>query len=397
MSKQSGIKSKLKQAAEKTGLNEDKIGVIRLQLSALRNLGLAVDLEVTGMSLGVTSASMAEFGIADEDERLKRLRGGTKLLWREEYYKEQRSCESSYRQLLKKYSYKVAGCDWVPFTAWDDYRAEGSIIESRFKSVTQKIIANLDAQRNEYECDVRKMYTQAWAAIKSQDYDAIKVHGVIYKRPAEFVEDMTRSAMKKFPTVKQIETLVRMDYRTSIIGDVADFEADNLRAEKLKTQIVKEKSRQAKAESEANAKLGDLEAKREAIRQAEKEHRLKQLAAMKSPLDDLANAMRQRVGEAVAGMLESIKKNGSLRGKVAEQVLNLQTIYKAMSVTSDPEIEKAMSELTTLVGTVGKERGKAEPKRDIEGIRAAMLEIVEITNKEIETVAIADRLAMLEF
>lgn len=390
-----GLRGRIQDAATKTGLHADRIGTIRLQLNTLRQLGVCVDIDVSGMSMGVTSATLAEFGIADTDERTKRLRSGTKIVFFEEYHRGLRSCESSYRQLLNRYSYEVSGIAphrWVSFEAWGKWREEASAIEDRFKAIVEKIIRDYDKQRAAYEADERDMAMRAWTAIKAQEYDNVVIDGVKYTRPAEFVKVVVERAMKKFPSREKIAT-IRMDYHTAVVADVADIEADQLAAEKLQTQKAKEHAKQ----QNVHYKHLEAMAKLEAVKEAEREHRLKRLSEMRLPLDELANDLRARVKEVVTSMLESVKKNGSVRGKVAEQVQNLKAIYETMSITKDADLETSLNKLAGLVGPVGKERTKETPDRDVEAIRASMIELIDLTVDEIKSVSMSDRVAALEF
>ena len=393
------LKDRVAVAARMTGLAESKIGAVRMQLSALRKLGVLVDLEVRGMSLGVTSATMAEFGIADADERTKRLRGGTKMMIREEYYKELKSCESSYRQLLKRYSYEVTGLlpyRWVPFTAWDQWRTEAGLLEDRLCMIKNKIVSDWEVQLEDYREDSENMAVRAWASIKAQKFDGIAVNSKVYKAQADFTRDMIARALDKFPSKAALRDGIAMDYRTAVVSDMADIEAEQIEAEKLRTARYEIETARDMAQRESAIATESITLKLQAVQQAEYDHRMEQLQAMRSPFDELANEMRARVREAVTGMLESIKASGTLRGKVSEQAANLKGLYSAMAVTGDKDLEALLDNLTTLVGPVGKSRGKSAPEREIEDIRAKMLKIVELTEQEIKAVGMNDRLSMLE-
>lgn len=394
-----GLKSRIQETAAKTRLHADRIRTIKLQLNALRQLGVCVDIDVSGMSMGVTSATFAELGIADADERTRRLRGGTKIMFFKEYHRELRSCESSYRQLLNRFSYEVSGVApyrWVAFKAWDMWREDAEVIEARFKMVVEKIVRDYDKQREAFEADEREMAARAWTAIEAQKYDSIVIDGVKYTRPAEFVNEVVRRAMAKFPSREKIAS-IRMDYRTAVVADMADIEADQLAAERIQTAKAKEHAKQQKHLNDAHYKHQEAMAKLEAVKEAEREHRLKRLSEMRLPLDELANDLRAQVKDVAESMLESVKKNGSVRGKVAEQVQNLKAIYEAMSITKDTNLEESLKKLTELIGPVGKERTKETPDRDVASIRAAMLELIDLTSEEIESVSINDRIAALEF
>lgn len=397
------LKERVDLVASATGEAVDRIEVVRLQLNALRDSGLLVDATVSGMSLGVCSASMGDFGIADADERLKRLRGGQKLYFREEYYKELRSVESSYRQLLNRFSYKAIGVmsesSWryVTFKAWQEWRDEAKLLEERFDVIRKKIISDYARMREEFESDQRSMLTRAWSAIKSGNYDGIAINGKIYRKPIEFVDDLTAKSLVKFPTKDRIEKHLFISYRTAVVATGADFEADKAREEIERTKVEKERAKQNLARSTANAKIDETRLKAEGIKKAEYERRMKELESMRSPFEEISNELRGRVREAAESMLESIKKNGALRGKVAEQVKNLGEIYRAMAITEDKNVERVLEQLQNLVGDVGKSRPKDAPDRDIDKIRATMLELVEVTKQRASAAMNEDRASMLEF
>lgn len=389
-----GVSDRLKKASELTGIEEEQIGTVNLQLSRLRQLGLLVSVQVSGISKFMTSATWNELGITDHDERKKRLRTGAKLLIREELYKELRSCESSYRQLLARLSFDVTGFmpyKWMPFTAYAQWRLEAKEIEARFDRLKRRIVTEYEKHIDELAEDERQMALRAWRLlVGAGEADAIRFGGKVYTDQDAFVDDVMRRGVQRFPSKGAINSGLKIDYQTAIVTDQGDIEADLLAATKARAET-------DEIEREMRLKDDEAQAKLEAMRVAELEHARKQFAEMKSPIDEVMTALRSRIKEAAEGMLDSVKKNGFVRGKVAEQGAGLLELFDLLAVGDDRDLRRKLEELKAKIGPVGKARKGDVPDREVDGIEKTLRELVGLAAEEATDLTISDRFGALEF
>ena len=379
-------------AARETGLDVSKIGTVNLQLAKLRQLGLLVDIDVSGLSMFSVAATWRELGITDQDERRQRLKAGSKSLYSDRRLKELHSCESTYRQIFHKYTFEVTGFlpyRWMAFTAYNLWRKEAQPIEDRFAEIRSRMIAEHDKELDVLAEDEAVFARRAWSSAQAHGYSAVMFGGQAYQDEAAFIDSIVGAAAARFPSKSRIESELRMNYRTAILEDGADVEAEALAEERQRQK--RQDLRRAEQTKDAKA-----QAEIEAVRQAELEHQRQILAEMKSPLDEIVSDVRGRVLEIVQGMIESVNKNGFLRGKVAEQGSGLLEFVQIMTMGADRDLENALTKLKAKIGPVGKDRAKNVPERDIEEIKTALSQIVNLAEKEAENVTATGRFAAIE-
>jgi len=155
-------------------------------------------------------------------------------------------------------------------------------------------------------------------------------------------------------------------------GDAKRQEA-YLQAEILRSQAHHEKTLQEMGEEKKRVKL-------EAMRKAADEQARKRLQQMKDPFDEVFNALRGRVAEDCKKLLESVQKNGYVRGKVAEKGSGLLELYKLMAAHDDQELRDLLVQLKQAIGPVGKARGEDTPERDAEEIKATLSQIIDLSH-----------------
>lgn len=347
------------QVAKILETDQDKIGAIRFEMRKLRQLGVLVDIDVRGFSMFSRAASFAEWGIADADLRHSRLKGGVKFLVPKLYVKRLRSLEQRFRQLLERYSPDIEGFRpyrWVSYKSYPEFKDGWNELQEELVGLKRELLKNyprfVDALAEEFSTIADK----AWKSIKAQKYDAIEIKGREFRRLDDFREYVVSQAVNAMPAKARIEEELFVDYRVSILENDADLESE------------------LQMDLESRAKL-------EAMRQAEMEHAREQLSRMASPVQEAMAAVRSRVAESVAGMLKSIKKNGFVRGKIAEQGAGLLEFYDLMSVVGDNQLRAKLATLKQAIGPIGKERGK-EDERDLDTIKTALEEISELASQE---------------
>jgi len=130
-----------------------------------------------------------------------------------------------------------------------------------------------------------------------------------------------------------------------------------------------------------NAIEAERFAKIEAMRQAEYEHHVRQLKETISPF---AEVYRQAIGQFIdhaKEILESVKKNNHVRGKVAERGRGLLDLYKLMVLPGmgDDRMEAYLSELKSLLPADAESRNPDE-------IAAKLKDIIALEAEASETI-----------
>jgi hypothetical protein len=80
-------------------------------------------------------------------------------------------------------------------------------------------------------------------------------------------------------------------------------------------------------------------------------------------------------------MLESIKKNGTVRGKVAERGRGLIELFDLLAVQNDYELRSHLDALKTAIGPIGSERTENDAERDTDAVRRHLEEIMELEHQ----------------
>jgi hypothetical protein len=388
------------QAAKTLGLDADSIGSVRIQLRQIRSLGILVDIDVRGTSMFQRAASWAEWGIADQDIRHSRLSGGVKLLIPALYVKRLRSLETRFRQTLETYSYNelkaFAPYRWIPFTAYKEWRAEWDRLQADLDGIKADILKNYDRFVDDLAGEFYKIGQGAWKDFSAHGYSAVKVGGKEYATEVEYARFVSDRAVSQMPTRQQIKDGLLVDYRTALVSDEADLEAELLAADRTsaaRERIRADAQRDAKAEAVADQ---ETRIRIAAMRQAEIEHARQRLQEMGSPLDEVVNALRGRILRSAQAMLESVQKSGFVRGKIAEQGAGLLEFFDLMSVGNDETLRNRLYELKSAIGPIGKERTKDTEDRNADAVRATLEQIISIAETEALNVGISNRFASLE-
>ncbi len=388
------------EAARLLGLDAGAIGNVRMQLRQLRSLGILVDIDIRGTSMFQRAATWAEWGIADQDIRHQRLSGGVKLLIPALYVKRLRSIETRLRQTLEQYSYSeikaFAPFRWIPFTAYAEWRAEWDRLAGEMEAVKTDILDCYEGFVQDLAGEFRQIGRRAWKDISAQGYTSVTVGGRKYATESDYAEFVAGRAVGQMPSRQQIKDGLVVDYRTALVSDEADLEAELLDAERARAQrdeLRVQADARARAEYEAEQQA---RARIDAMRQAELEHARKRLAEMGSPLDEVVNALRARIIKSAESMLESVRKSGFVRGKIAEQGAGLLEFFDLMSVGSDEKLRARLSELKSAIGPVGRERTKDTAERDVPTIRETLEGIIAIAETEAENTTVSNRFASLE-
>lgn len=390
------IETRKQKAAQAAGVDLDAVQQVRFDISKMLDSGLLIDIDLHGFSLLKSGVNWEELGISDGDSRRDRMSAGVKYLAPAEYVKRLVSFEVRYRQSLDRYSFDTA-CfrpwRYQPFTAYDEWKREWDQLNAALEEFKADFVAHYDEIEENNRVYFIGVARRAWESYNLHAGDAVETKsGRVFTDYADFESYIVGAALAKFPSVEAIQHGIYAEYHTGYVvtppevralyalEQAANAEASTADATaRLAWQTEREK------DIELTGKQLELQAKAQAVRQAELEHARQQLSIINSPLAEIVTQFRARIYEAVAGAAESIRKNGHLRGKTAEMLSGLSALYNSLaSATNDTELETALHALDSALGTANVE-GKG--KYNLESVETALRAVTEITEEANESLA----------
>jgi len=411
--------SRKTEVASRINVEAGRIKTVQLQLNVLRNQGILVDLCVSGTGMFTRTATWAEIGIqADEtDPRFTRFSRGQKYLIPEDQIKRLRSVETRMRQWLDRLSYDVTGCRpyrWLPFTAYDAWINRWNECKTELEWIKSDILSNYDRYVDDLAVGFEAVAHASWKSIVAQGYDWAIIEGRAMQEEA-FVEYVVANAVSRMPSYEKIQGELGADYITALVYGQEDIAADMARAEGIIHQIQVE--HEAQRESHQVERLqsdilqeqyqhqrqmnrfeeNEREIRIEAMRQAEAEHARNQLQQIASPFQEVFQSLRSQIARDAKEMLDSIQKNGTVRGKVAERGRGLIELFDLMAVQNDYELRSRLQALKDAIGPIGSERNGNDPERDTNQVVMHLQEIAELEHQAvIDLMAGPSRFGMIE-
>lgn len=365
---------------------------VRLQLNILRENGILIDLNITGSGMFTKTASFDEIGFLQDstkDARYGWIKPGSKYLIPEPAVKKVKSVVIRMRQVFENHSRKVAGFspyNWMPYTAHPAWVEKWTALRNEFYEIKQEIIESRDDYVDQIAREYERVAMSAWNSMSAQDNGVVMIGGEQMDME-DFVSYIVEKAISLVPSVEAIEEKLQADYITALVYGEADFARDQAEAEKIKieTSALEEKANlenrllleQLRTVTLANnAEKEERDLKIEAMRQVELEHARDQIKETVSPFVEVYKQALDECTERAADLLETIRKGGVVRGKLAEKGRGLLNFYNMMLIPelTDERMTKMLSELQTLMGT----EGTKDETRDVEKIASKLKEIVEL-------------------
>lgn len=387
----SDIKERKKKAEKVTG---KRAIPVRVQLDILRENGILIDLTITGSGMFTKTASFDEIGFLQDsakDARYGWIKPGAKYLIPEEPVKRIKSVVIRMRQVFEAHSRKVAGFypyNWMPYTAHTSFVEKWKELSDEFYKIKIEIIADRDEYVDTISKEYEKIALSAWKAMAAQDGGKVLI-GSEEMDMEDFVSYMVEKAVGLVPSVEAIEEKLHADYITALVYSEYDVAKESAEVEKVRREL---SAAEEKAELENRILLEELRSKTlknnaekeerdlkiEAMRQVELEHARSQIKETVSPFVEVyKNALAECVDRA-ADLLETIKKGGVVRGKIAEKGRGLLEFYNMMLI---PELtdERLVDKLTELQKLMG-DAGTKDEARDVSAISSKLKEIVDLQN-----------------
>lgn len=379
------------EASARLGVAPDHIRGVQFELDILRRQGILVDLNISGVGMFTRQATWMELGIPEEDARRARLTRGQKFLIPEEQVKRLRSVESQMRQVLERWSHRVTGFypyRWIPYTAYDKFREEWQELVMRFDNVKWDILEAYDYNLDLLVEDFHQVAASAWQSIRSNHQVPngaaliVTLDGVIYPDVDAFTDAIVQRALARMPSRERIEAELHADYTTALVYGEQDVAADMLAANRVTYQIEQERAKADAARQDAYLQQHLVETqyqhketllrlaeeekrlKIQGMLQAEAEHARQQLQRAASPFEEIFTALRRQMADDCQAMLESIQKNGYVRGKIAEKGRGLLELYQLMAAHDDFELRDRLITLKAAIGPTGDDRPDDTPERN---------------------------------
>ena len=98
--------------------------------------------------------------------------------------------------------------------------------------------------------------------------------------------------------------------------------------------------------------------------------------------EEVIRDLRNRIANDAAEILESVKGNGFVRGKVATRGRGLLEFFDLMAAHTDADLRYKLIELKSAIGPVG---DKNVPDRDVDKISDILNGIMDLADAEIES------------
>jgi hypothetical protein len=386
-----------------TGIAKEQIGAATLQVDILKKEGLLINLDISGSSMFVCGTDWGELGVADDSTRAQRMTPGRKYLYPKAQVNRLNSVVSAMRQCLERLTYDLTGfrpSRYMHYKVYGTWKQEWAGLTLRFNEVKQSLIEIHDQAVDELADEFRTIAQEAWnSSVGGNNGEWIVFGGTAYSDFDAFTDAVVSKALSKMPTVDQIENGLHADYHVSMlyglddiakqeaaaqaIREKAQIEIDKARSEKQAAYITEAAAQEQFNHEQHMLRLAEEEKELqiEAMMHAEAEHAREQLKQITSPFEEVMNSLRKQFATDAAEMLESIKKNSHVRGKVAERGKGLLEMYELLSIQDDVELRARLEQLKNAIGAVGEDRPKNAPERSTEEVTRALESIKELAHQ----------------
>jgi hypothetical protein len=393
------IAARRQAAADRLGVDVDRVRVVQQELRTMREAGILIDVDFHGSSMLRAKATHTEAGISADDMRAERIRMGTKDLF-PEHAPQVRSIENGLRHFVETNTTRVPAFGHWVWLAWTNYEHFVESYEEfveRLEAVKQDAIRRYDEIREENRRWHERAAERAWRSIASQYAPDDKVVILTDDRAEftleqkdRFVEWVVQKALSKMPLPRELEHGIYIEYQTSILYSDAELAADEAALEQAKSEAARARAAAAEAsrrvfdvESQKRYEEAQRKARIAAYQAAELERAREQLARMSSPILDALSALDETIHEAVSRSLESLRKHGGFKGRGASKLARLFPMWKRLNggVLNDAELEVELKELDELMRSYQAAGDKDVRDAQVGDIMAQLAEIAAMTSE----------------
>jgi len=386
-------------AAAATGLAEDQIGQVYLELQRLRRQGLLIDVDVRGTTMFTRRATLTDLGIPRTSMRGKTITPGQKFMIPRHVHGRLQSLAQRLRATLDKYAQDVTGFRpyrYLHYASYDAFTARWDELIAEWDELREYLLAHLDEWRDDYVAAEADRAGEAWDAIMAANGDAalaleIDDSLVAFETRDEFIEWMIRRAAPLFPTAEAVEANLVADYKTAVLTSVADIDAEIARDEAAQRRAAEERAARVAADEAARVARSEADLKMAAIRQAELEHARQQLATVVSPFEELFTNLRAWAFTEASEMADSIRRNGFFNPQVARRLRGFIELFEMKDATDDVDLAALLDELRRRAEATPRQTGRAgkapADAEALENLTTALSDVVEATRESAQRAA----------
>lgn len=389
------------------------VNVLRAHERKMRDEGIALDIDVLGLSMLKTSVDWyLDLGVLQDDTRRKRLSPGRKDLIADGRLN---SLQTRIRNLFYRYSHSVMALGSYrymsdeQFAQWHPLHQE---LVAQFNAVRDEYIANYDYYLQELEIDYRQMAAETYAALAGRGGIAEQEFTKQFTL-SEFADAVINKVRNKIPTPHEmaakikvvvhvatwmlpVEALQELSEEEELYAelqakrDERDMFARTERAwvEKHEAIAAEARAKQYAAEAEAtqqervaiaeaDAEIQRIRDETRAIKTAQLELARQSVQEIVNPFDEILANVRADIHSKVNKIAANIQKRGFVAGKQAEAIQNMVDMFRVMNTANDDELAAKIEELRIAMLQTG-----TTTKRDTEGIKTALSNIAATCLKE---------------
>jgi|GEM_PF-1830934 len=389
------LEERKKQAKQATGEASYSIAAdIREMLDG----GLLLSISVHGMSVLSRRLRWEELGFRKDDKKNTRLRAGAKYLVPVDYAKKLNSIETRLRQCAEKFTRTLEAFrpwQWLGFDAYDAFlKRWGELLaelETLKEEGQERYDEFVDANAEYYGTLARRSWRTFQASY--EDGAALVIRRETFGPDDEdsYVDWVVENVLHEMPSRKDLSA-IRAEYRTAILYTQADLAAEDARYAAARateaeaaTRAQEEYTQQYLLRVEEREQAHTIRARNEAIRVAELERARRQVEQTVSPLEEMLQQLMGEIAEGAQAVLDSIDKNGYVRGKVADRARGLRTMFELMGgrhLDDGGDLQQLLDDLSThLQRPTETQRGTTA--YNTANVAATLEEIVTATNRSV--------------
>ena len=360
------------------GFDGEEVEVFYANAKALRESGMLLDLDITGLTIFDARISWTlDLGVGDKDSRrvTKRLRPGRKNLLANTKLQ---SIGQRIRENLATYSQAITifpGYRYVPYSAFIKWYERHQELVKEWDEYKAWILESYEQIRADCRADFAKHARDTWAkTVAVQDrYDMTAFEAAVVSHALSHFPSKARIEAELNVILKPPATfLLESEYQNELL--LAQRTAEQRRTEQEKAYLDrdywarKRKADAEQAESEAEearqkaraaeeetaSKLRVIafeeEEQMKAIKAAQVEIARKAVAETVNPLLEIVEENRKRIYATLSKLQVAIGRRGWVHGKEANAIRSLADWFQVMNITGDDEMATRLEALRDTLG-----------------------------------------------
>lgn len=360
--------------AKDLGIPQERIEVVRLDLSILNNMGTFVRVYAGGLTIFSSRATWRELGVPRESSRRLRYKRPPKLLVPPAIPKWFSNTASRARRTLEVHGTEVDFMHpyhWVDYKNWGNWLADFRKVQEEWNLYRQdKVIERYDALLQQLHIEFEGSAREAYQTLKEAGEPELPSEN-------QFVTEVVASALARMPTPEEIEEKLVIRYFTPAILDPTDIE--RLQAQQEEARIQYQHQMELKAlqhEAEVDERITQM--------QAERIERLRQQAQeMTDPLEQVSQRLIDEIEDTTQRVLDVVEEHGGLRGRAGESLRKLHQRTRILDDLGRGAILRLVGEAASLTQGNEEETDEENDARNI-ALEATLRQITRALEKKQE-------------